>query len=580
MVMVGQATIILTMVWGMVAAATDNGVWVAVENRIDSFSPTVNNSLNVPTGKHIIGLSNPAFQHDQFSYIFATELGVRGPAVYQISKHEQTLLAELTGFEVAVRLPDPELNLFDALEKLENENPLNPTHTLINWKAPVSGEMPSYFEDVTFDQETSQLFLTSKNTQSIYSMPAIKGGQLTTFLSTKNKKPTGISLDPCSRNVFWTNSDRKFPSIEVFHPDTGTSWPLVSTNLTRPKAITVDTPGRKLYWTDTRRGNFWISRSNLDGTEREVVCKGKDHEAFSITVSEEFIYWSDWTSHALWRTPKSGECNFELIQKFTTSKPHGVSFIPDTKYNCDEYQDIVLAPPVADVTTTTKVPPPDTTTKPAKEDECTNFCLTGDCSIISGKPVCECSEGYEGSRCQIDKCFNFCLEDGKCFVLEDEPECLCSEGFQGDRCQIAALPIVDEYKQTLANESSSKSSPTSGNLNILVYILGGTTGALTIIVILLSVLVNRLRLRPRVVRKRFISIAGADRKEGKMTKPSSSCGLPVDDGIQLDIENCCNMTLCDTPCFEPPTRGPKKSKKSSKGDQDKKSLLADDDEDF
>jgi len=98
MVMVGQATIILTMVWGMVAAATDNGVWVAVENRIDSFSSTVNNSLNVPTGKHIIGLSNPAFQHDQFSYIFATELGVRGPAVYQISKHEQTLLAELTGF--------------------------------------------------------------------------------------------------------------------------------------------------------------------------------------------------------------------------------------------------------------------------------------------------------------------------------------------------------------------------------------------------------------------------------------------------------------------------------------------------
>jgi hypothetical protein len=23
-------------------------------------------------------------------------------------------------------------------------------------------------------------------------------------------------------------------------------------------------------------------------------------------------------------------------------------------------------------------------------------------------------------------------------------------------------------------------------------------------------------------------------------------GLPVDAGIQLDIENCCNMTLCDT----------------------------------
>jgi hypothetical protein len=29
----------------------------------------------------------------------------------------------------------------------------------------------------------------------------------------------------------------------------------------------------------------------------------------------------------------------------------------------------------------------------------------------------------------------------------------------------------------------------------------------------------------------------------------ASCGLPVEDGIQLDIENCCNMTLCDTVSF-------------------------------
>ena len=38
-------------------------------------------------------------------------------------------------------------------------------------------------------------------------------------------------------------------------------------------------------------------------------------------------------------------------------------------------------------------------------------------------------------------------------------------------------------------------------------------------------------------------------------KKEVGCGgqLPTEDGIQLDIENCCNMTMCDTVirvCYE------------------------------
>ena len=31
---------------------------------------------------------------------------------------------------------------------------------------------------------------------------------------------------------------------------------------------------------------------------------------------------------------------------------------------------------------------------------------------------------------------------------------------------------------------------------------------------------------------------------------ATSCGLALEEGIQLDIENCCNMTLCDTVGFQ------------------------------
>ena len=72
--------------------------------------------------------------------------------------------------------------------------------------------------------------------------------------------------------------------------------------------------------------------------------------------------------------------------------------------------------------------------------------------------------------------------------------------------------------------------------------------------------------------------------------------LPVQDGIQFDIENCCNMTLCETvrviacalifistfslqPCFDPPSRVPKSHQKRCGGAGDKRSLLAGCDED-
>lgn len=490
------------------------GVLISVENRIETFSEAGNSSLVVTGAKHIIGLSNPVYTNNEFSSIFATELGTRGPSVYQISKDAQVLLADPAALAA-------------------------------------TPELPSYFEAIAFDQQTNQLFLTSKNAKTIYKMSANKGGQPTPFISTEYKKPTGISIDPCSRNVFWTNSDRKLPSIEAFHLDTGNSWTMINTNLTRPKAITVDAPERKLYWTDNRRGEFWISRVNLDGTKREVVCSGKDHEAFSIVVTEEFIYWSDWTSHGLWRTRKSGECNFELIQKFTTSKPHGVSFIPDTKYKCDEYHDVTKKPIIADsITTTTEVPPVENQNhvKPETENACTNYCFNGECTVLKGEPICDCTQGFVGSRCEIDQCFNFCMENGKCLVIEDEPECLCLDGYKGERCEIVQLPIINENPERFVNASPT-SLTIGGNLNILVYILGGATGVLTIVTIVLSVLVTKLRMRSRVVRKRFMSVAKPKNKEHAIIK----------DGLQFDIETCCNQKL-----------------RSCGGAQDKKLLLVDD----
>ena len=148
---------------------------------------------------------------------------------------------------------------------------------------------------------------------------------------------------------------------------------------------------------------------------------------------------------------------------------------------------------------------------------------------------CDCEAGWAGERCEVSLCHNFCLYQAKCLLIEDQPECLCPPGHHGDRCQLTEVVPL-----TLQQRDETQS-------HLPLYILAGVSGLLALVIIFLSVTVHNLRLRPRVVRKRFISVAGAGAAaRAPEGKPSGSCGLPVEDGIQLDIENCCNMTLCET----------------------------------
>ena len=176
----------------------------------------------------------------------------------------------------------------------------------------------------------------------------------------------------------------------------------------------------------------------------------------------------------------------------------------------------------------------------SEEGGCANYCLHGLCYLLNDTPSCDCHEGWSGDRCHVDKCHNMCLHGGHCVILESQPECLCQPPYHGDRCHLSPVAIItsDSFCDT--------------NNDILVMSLSITSGIMTIVVIILSVMLHRMRLRPRIVRKRFISVAGqGSSPEAKnIVKQRSgsvaSCGLPVEDGIQFDIENCCNMTLCET----------------------------------
>ena len=331
------------------------------------------------------------------------------------------------------------------------------------------------------------------------------------------------NLQHC-RRLYWTNSDRHRPSVEILDIGTGEKGVLVSSNLSRPGAITYDQWDDKVYWSDSSRGVSTISRINTDGTDRELVYSGSGHDVFSLTVDSDWVYWTDRASFSVWRLNKQNPATVQLVKSFSSSKPHGILFIPDTEPQCHNGNKMSSTPP-------TKLPDPEELSVPeaVADGDCANYCLHGDCYLdsVTEQPRCECEDGWSGDRCELSVCHNYCLHTASCVIVQSEPECLCPPGYHGDRCHLD--------QDTLLQETPLPSLDTT----VLVWSLTTVTGVLTIIVIILSIMVHKLRVRPKVVRKRFISVAGVSGEKGRGA-------LPVQDGIQFDIENCCNMTLCET----------------------------------
>lgn len=469
---------ILVLFVGLIQA-TSQEIWVAVDNRLQS---TSGQEILVPGARYLSGL---AIQDDPLGSIYwTTDAGKEGAGLYRVQKNGLSSLV----------YQDPEA---------------------------------TYFESVAYSPATQSIYLTSPSTNSI--LRVNNKQEVKRVLYDQNKKPSGLVYDPCSRSLFWTNTARGGATIEVLEEvEAGTeavSRVLVSGNMTRPRGLALDSPEGMLYWTDQVKNEFTIWRADVSGG-KSLVCRGRGSEPFSLAVTGHHIYWSDWASHALYRVEKRGNCSLELVSRFKSSKPSGLTAAPGGQHSCDQRtanhsQDpSQMSVPTSDVIIS----------------ETTVVRENGTDSDMSAEKRCGSPWEY------------YCLQASPCLEVEGLPLCLCPPGWEGDRCELEKA------------SSSNLLLPLSREkLELVVVVLGPCSLLLLSSTIILSILLYRFRKRPRIVRKRFISVARDSKKDLSLGGGSSSnsCGLALEEGIQLDIENCCNMTLCDTPCFEPPSRVPK-----------------------
>ena len=106
---------------------------------------------------------------------------------------------------------------------------------------------------------------------------------------------------------------------------------LHDTNLVWPNGLTIDYANQRIYWVDASLDT--IEYSNVDGSGRTLLDRMDDQvfHPFSITLEEEFIFWTDWNQLSIFTTHKDlPNDNIVNLYGDLVDSPHGIEAVtPD-----------------------------------------------------------------------------------------------------------------------------------------------------------------------------------------------------------------------------------------------------------
>ncbi|KOC64648.1 Protein cueball [Habropoda laboriosa] len=479
----------------------------------------------------------------------------------------------------------------------------------------------SYIKGLAFDTKTRTLFWSDASRERIMKMHVPLDGppeEPTLLHNLPHQSPNGIALDICNSHIYWVNSNKTNSNIQRSNLD-GSDHMIVLEHLEEAISVAIDHYANKLYWTDDVEGtHFKIERSNLDGTERELMVQAIRQHPIYLAVDQNSIYWSDVVHKAVWTSPnknKTVDVPSTTQTYFALYKTHPGGIVARDNVGTVDCAAIARIRQKASQTIgsynnlTTSTEESELTTETFKYclndghvndkngncqcksgfigtnceiDLCHNYCIQGNCSINSdGLPMCKCNKTFVGPRCETNPCKDYCLHDGQCSIQNEKPVCKCKYS-EGSRCESLSNTTVlceifcantESVPTSVATATCRCAEERKGFAQMVTFrendeygtllpIFSAFVCVLVLVIIVLSYYVNKFRRRPRI-KKRFVV------SKGGVTPLTSRPQLP-DNQCEITIENCCNMNICETPCFEPKlctappgTNGTKKEEKNS-----------------
>ena len=86
--------------------------------------------------------------------------------------------------------------------------------------------------------------------------------------------------------------------------------------------MAIDFTIKRLFWVDARRKT--LESCNLNGTNHTIVLNVFGQHPFSVTIFEDYAYWTDWATETIHRANKFNGKSVEILQS-GLRKPMGIS---------------------------------------------------------------------------------------------------------------------------------------------------------------------------------------------------------------------------------------------------------------
>ncbi|GAB0089622.1 Protein cueball [Sergentomyia squamirostris] len=412
-------------------------------------------------------------------------------------------------------------------------------------------------------------------------------------LVTSIHKPMGIAVDHFTDQIFWLNNeDGIYFAVETAFL-TGTKRRKVYEGRTNdPINLVVDR--NNVYWTDSYQQSVWkISKNASLRDDAEKVHSVFDSIPHGIILRTHFF--EDHVKHP--------QCE-DVIEKLrhrrsvlaqNRSKMAGNSTVDCTsspQRNLNEF--LCLHKGAYDEKTKGCLCPNGFTGDHCETSICHNFCVWGKCSVNeNGDAQCDCDPGFRGKRCEESLCTGYCYNSAGCTISRGQPICTCPSNYGGLHCEILLvtdgickvfcelgynasdlgwnLPIVCGECQpntTIIHASKSVEPSETGHekkIKVTWFILVSAILSALLLVNIICFLMWRFHkpIRP-IIKKTY-------RVQKNLTPLTSRPDGYAEQQCEITIENCCNMNICDTPCFDPKNLHEQMQKESRK--EDKKKLL-------